>query len=84
MSPLHRSEYDRSCVIQVKHDILNLMSTWIIKEANTDKELGTIENKLRFIGSKMTANGAFGHYVIEGNFGNRSFQIKKDGEKVSD
>ena len=59
------------------------MSTWTIKEANTDKELGTIENKLRFVGSQMTANGAFGHYIIEGNFGNRSFQIKKDGEKVS-
>lgn len=60
------------------------MSTWTIKEANTDKELGTIENKLRFVGSKMSANGAFGHYAIEGDFGNRSFDIKKEGEKVCD
>lgn len=58
------------------------MSTWTIKDANTNHELGTIENKLRFVGSKMTANGAFGHYTIEGNFGNRSFEIKKEGEKV--
>jgi uncharacterized protein YxjI len=67
----------------VKHDILNLMSTWTIKESGTDKELGTIENKLRLVGSKMTANGAFGHYTIEGDFGNHSFTIKKDGEKVA-
>jgi hypothetical protein len=59
------------------------MSTWTIKESGTDKELGTIENKLRLVGSKMTANGAFGHYTIEGDFGNHSFTIKKEGEKVS-
>jgi len=59
------------------------MSTWTIKEAGTDKELGTIENKLRLVGSKMTANGAFGHYTIEGDFGNHAFTIKREGEKVS-
>ena len=59
------------------------MSTWTIKEFRTGKELGTIENKLRLVGSKMTANGAFGHYTIEGDFGNHSFTIKKSGEKVS-
>jgi hypothetical protein len=58
------------------------MSTWTIKEANTDKELGIIENKIRFVGSEMTANGAFGHYTIEGKFGNHEFTIKKDGQKV--
>jgi hypothetical protein len=31
----------------------------------------------------MEANGAFGHYRIEGDFGNHSFTIKKDGEKVN-
>ncbi len=58
------------------------MSTWTIKEASSDKELGTIENKLRFVGSKITANGAFGKYTIEGNFGNHEFTIKKEGKKV--
>jgi len=67
----------------VKHDILNLMSTWTIKDASTGKELGTIENKLRVVGSKMEAHGAFGNYNIEGNFGNHAFTIKKDGEKVA-
>lgn len=59
------------------------MSTWTIKEWNTEKEVGTIENKLRLVGSKISANGAFGHYTIEGDFGNHSFTIKKEGEKVS-
>jgi len=67
----------------VKHDILNLMSTWTIKEPGTDKVLGKIENKLRFVGSKIEANGVFGHYTIHGNFGNHAFNIKKDGHKVA-
>jgi len=68
----------------VKHDLLNLMSTWTIKEASSGKEVGTIENKLRFVGSTMTANGAFGAYKIVGDFGNHSFTIKKDGVKVAE
>jgi hypothetical protein len=59
------------------------MSTWTIKEAGSGRELGIIENKLRFVGSKMTANGAFGHYTIEGNFGNHEFTIKKEGVEVN-
>jgi hypothetical protein len=59
------------------------MSTWTIKESGSGKELGTIENKLRLVGSKITANGVFGHYTIEGDFGNHSFTIKKGGVKVS-
>lgn len=58
------------------------MSTWTIIESKTDKEVGTIKNQLRLFGSKMEANGSFGSYVITGNFGNRSFTIKKAGEKV--
>jgi len=63
----------------VKHDLLNLMSTWTITEANSGKELGVIKNKVKFIGSKLTAKGAFGQYTIKGNFGNHSFNIKKNG-----
>lgn len=58
------------------------MSTWTITESSSGKELGTIENKLRFTGSKMTANGAFGHYTIHGKFGNHEYKIEKDGHKV--
>lgn len=59
------------------------MSTWTIKEATTDKVLGTMENKLRFVGSKMAFNGLLGHYTIHGNFGNHEYMIEKDGVKVS-
>ncbi len=59
------------------------MSTWTIKESGSGKEVGTIENKLRFVGSTMIANGAFGHYKITGNFGNHAFTIKKNGHKVN-
>ncbi len=69
--------------MQVKHELLNLMSTWTITDSQTGKEMGTLENKLRLVGSTMEANGAFGHYRIEGDFGNHSFTIKKDGEKVN-
>ena len=58
------------------------MSTWAITETSTGKEVGMIENKLKFVGSMMTATGVFGTYKIEGDFGNRSFTIMKDGEKV--
>jgi len=59
------------------------MSTWTIKEASSGKELGTLKNKLRVVGSKITANGEFGHYTIHGDFGNHKFNIKKDGHKVN-
>jgi hypothetical protein len=59
------------------------MSTWIISDAATDRELGTIQNKFQFFGSKIIAEGEFGHYTIEGNFGNHAFTISKDGQKVS-
>jgi uncharacterized protein YxjI len=67
----------------VKHDISNLMSTWTITNSASGKQLGTIQNKLKFVGSKIDANGEFGHYKIEGDFGNHSFTIKKDGHKVA-
>jgi hypothetical protein len=59
------------------------MSTWTITNSASGKQLGTIQNKLKFVGSKIDANGEFGHYKIEGDFGNHSFTIKKDGHKVS-
>ena len=59
------------------------MSTWTIKDSISGKEMGTLENKLRIVGSTMKADGAFGHYTINGNFGNHEFTIKKDGEKVN-
>jgi len=68
----------------VKHDILHLMSTWTISDVVTGRELGTIKNKFRLIGSKIVADGEFGHYTIEGDFGNHSFTIKKDGHKVAE
>lgn len=58
------------------------MSTWIISDAVNGQELGTIKNKFRFIGSKIEAEGDFGHYIIEGNFGTRSYTITKDGHRV--
>jgi len=67
----------------VKHDVLKLLSTWTIKEANDDKVLGKIEHKLKFIGSKMVAKGTFGHYTIHGNLGNHEYSIKKDDHKVA-
>jgi len=66
-----------------KNVLTSVMSTWRIKEAGSGKELGTIENKLKFTGSEMTANGAFGNYRLEGNFGNHEFTIMKDGTKVA-
>ena len=59
------------------------MSTWTIQESNSGKQIGTIQNKLRLVGSTIEAKGTFGNYKIEGNFGNHSFDVKKDGEKVS-
>ena len=59
------------------------MSTWTIQESTSGKQIGTIQNKLRLVGSTIEAKGTFGNYKIEGNFGNRSFDVKKDGEKVS-
>ena len=58
------------------------MSTWIIIDAVTSRELGTVRNQFRLIGSKIVAEGTFGHYVIRGNFGNRSYTIKKGEEEV--
>ncbi|CAF0915802.1 unnamed protein product [Adineta steineri] len=68
----------------VKHEILNLMSTWKISAAGSEKVLGTFENKLDFIGSTMEVNGEFGHFLIEGEFLNHEFTIKKDHEKVAE
>jgi len=62
----------------VKHELLNVMSTWKITDALSGKEVGTIENKIKFVGSKITAKGEFGIYTIKGKFGNHSFTIKKD------
>jgi len=67
----------------VKHSILELMSTWTITEASSGKELGVIKNKVKLIGSKIVATGAFGRYTIEGKFRNHSFSIKKDGQRVA-
>jgi len=67
----------------VKHDLTSLMSTWTIKETSSGKEVGTIENKLKFVGSTMVASGTFGNYKIKGAFGKHSFSIKKDGVKVA-
>jgi hypothetical protein len=58
------------------------MSTWIVTDAVTRRELGTIKNKLRLTGSKIIAEGVFGHYTIIGDFGNHSFTITKDGHEV--
>ena len=58
------------------------MSTWIVTDAVTGRELGTVKNRLRLTGSKIVAEGTFGHYVIKGNFGNRSFTIRKGEEEV--
>jgi len=66
----------------VKHELLNLMSTWEIKNA-AGKELGTIKNKVRAFGSRIDAHGEFGDYKIEGNFGNHAFTITKAGHKVA-
>lgn len=59
------------------------MSTWTITDKVNGKEVGTVENKLRPLGSMMTANGAFGSYKIEGEVGTHSYTITKDGQKVS-
>ncbi|CAF1644877.1 unnamed protein product [Adineta ricciae] len=67
----------------VRHDLTNIMSTWIITDSHSGKEVGTIENKLKFVGSLMQATGSFGTYKIEGDFGNYSYSIMKDGEKVA-
>jgi len=66
----------------VKHELLNLMSTWEIKNA-AGKELGTVKHKLRAFGSRIDAHGEFGHYKIEGHFGNHAFTIHKDDHKVA-
>jgi hypothetical protein len=58
------------------------MSTWTITDATDGKELGTIKNKVKLIGSKIVAKGAFGHFTIKGNFGNHSFRILRDNVKV--
>ncbi|CAF1671227.1 unnamed protein product, partial [Adineta ricciae] len=62
----------------VRHDLTNIMSTWIITDSLSGKEVGTIENKLKFVGSLMQATGSFGTYKIEGDFGNYSYSIMKD------
>jgi len=67
----------------VKHDILNLMSTWTVTDAVSHKELGVIKNKVKFIGSEIEAHGSFGNYRINGEFGNHKFNILKDGQKVA-
>ena len=66
----------------MKHDILHFMSTWIVTDAITNRELGTIQNKFRLTGSKIVADGEFGHYIIRGDFGNHSFTITKDEKEV--
>ena len=58
------------------------MSTCIVTDSVTHRELGTIKNKLRLTGSKIVAEGVFGHYTIIGDFGNHSFTITKDGHEV--
>jgi len=58
------------------------MSTWTITDAVTGRELGKIKNKVKFVGSKIVADGEFGHYTIRGNFGNHSFSISKNKHKV--
>lgn len=58
------------------------MSTWTITDAINGRELGKIKNKLKFIGSKMVADGEFGHYTIKGKLGNHSFTISKNKHKV--
>ena len=58
------------------------MSTWTITDARTSKELGTIRNRLKLIGSKMVADGDFGRYDIKGHFGTHSYKITKNGHKV--
>jgi hypothetical protein len=58
------------------------MSTWIVTDAVSGRELGTIENKFRLTGSKIVAKGLFGHYTIIGDFGNHSFTITKSEHEV--
>ncbi|UJR35816.1 hypothetical protein I4U23_028563 [Adineta vaga] len=67
----------------VLHKLTNIMSTWEITDLHNNKEVGMIENKLKFVGSMMQATGSFGTYKIEGDFGSFTYTIMKDGEKVA-
>ncbi|CAF1526797.1 unnamed protein product [Adineta steineri] len=68
----------------VEHELGSLMSTWKISAAGSDKVLGSFRNKIDFVGSTMEVDGEFGHFLIEGEFLNHEFTIKKDDEKVAE